>query len=304
MLLTLRIVSGGAKMGVAWVLISALFFSLGSFFGKVVTSTTDMSGVISSFSRFFIGAVMMFIYIIATKRSFKPNDFKPILTRGVFNGFEVILMTGALNYTTMTNANMLNMIYPVLVILFAPILLKEMIKKSTYVYLAAIMLGSYIIVNPSFGNINRGDLMGILSALAASISAISLKEANNKNEWHIIVFYVMLIGTIINIPFSLEYIINFDDSALIYVILSGFMGFSAQIFLTAGYKHVDSATGALVSTSRIVISAILGIVLLSEPLDLRIVIGMILIGGSLVGVSEFFSKKRKLATPDGKEEEE
>ncbi|HZJ99683.1 MAG TPA: DMT family transporter, partial [Tissierellaceae bacterium] len=191
-------------MGVALIFISALFFSLSSFFGKIVTNTTNMSGVITSFSRFFIGAVMMFIYMLATKKSFKPDDFKPILSRGVFNSFAIILMTGALNYTTMTNANMLNMTYPVLVILLAPILLKEKIKKSTYLYLAAIMLGSYIIADPTFGNINRGDLMGILSSLTASISVISLKDASNKNEGHVIVFYVMLIGTIINIPFSLH----------------------------------------------------------------------------------------------------
>ena len=286
-------------MGVVLVFISALFFSLSSFFGKIVTNTTNMSGVITSFSRFFIGAVMMFIYIIATKKSFKPNDFKPILSRGVFNSFAIMLMTGALNYTTMTNANMLNMTYPVLVILLAPIILKEKIKKSTYIYLVAIMLGSYIIADPSFGNINRGDLMGILSALTASISVISLKDASNKNEGHVIVFYVMLIGTIINLPFSLHDIINFDYSASIYVFIAGFIGFIAQIFLTEGYKYVDSATGALVSASRIVISAILGIVFIREPLNLRIVIGMILIGGSLVGVSGYFNKNRKMATPEG-----
>ena len=279
-------------MGVALIFISALFFSLSSFFGKIVTNMTNMSGVITSFSRFFIGAVMMFIYMLATKKSFKPDDFKPILSRGVFNSFAIILMTGALNYTTMTNANMLNMTYPVLVILLAPILLKEKIKKSTYLYLAAIMLGSYIIADPTFGNINRGDLMGILSSLTASISVISLKDASNKNEGHVIVFYVMLIGTIINIPFSIQDIMNFDYSASIYVFIAGFIGFIAQIFLTEGYKHVDSATGALVSASRIVISAILGIFLIGEPLNLRIVIGMLLIGGSLVGVSGYFDKKR------------
>ena len=194
----------------------------------------------------------------------------------------------------MTNANMLNMTYPVFVILLAPFILKEKIKKSTYFYLIAIMLGSYIIADPQFGIINKGDLMGFGSSIMAGVSVLSLKEASNKNEGYLIVFYVMLIGTAINIPFSLEYIMNFDYSALFIVVISGGLGFLAQVLLTEGYKFVDSSTGALLSSSRIVMSAIIGIILLGEPLDLRIIIGIMLIGGSLVGLSGYFEKKKGL----------
>ncbi len=279
-------------MGHILVLLSALFFSLSSYYGKIVTNITDMSGVITSFSRFLIGTIGMLIYILYKRKSFKPNDFKPIGIRAVFNSLAIISLSSALNYTTITNSNMLNMTYPVFVVLLAPLVLKETIKKSTYIYLVAIMFGSYVIANPSFGSINIGDLMSFVSAMLAGVSIVSLKQASNKNEGYLIVFYVMLIGTIINIPFSLEYIINFDYNGLIYVVLAGSMGFIAQILLTEGYKYVDSSTGSLLSSSRILMSAVIGIIFLGEPFDLRITLGMILIGGSLVGVSGYFDKKK------------
>ena len=65
-------------MGHILIVLSALFFSLSSYFGKIVTNTTDMSGVITSFSRFLIGTIMMFLYILISKKSFKANDFKPM----------------------------------------------------------------------------------------------------------------------------------------------------------------------------------------------------------------------------------
>jgi len=102
----------------------------------------------------------------------------------------------------------------------------------------------------------------------------------------------MVIGTIINIPFSLKYLMDFDYSGLFYVIISGPIGFLAQILLTEGYKFVDSSTGSLLSSSRIVMSAMLGIVLLGEPLNLKVVFGIILIGGSLVGLSGYFQGKK------------
>ena len=283
-------------MGHILVLLSALLFSLSSYFGKIVTNTTNMSGVITSFSRFFIGTILMFGYIIISKKTFKANRFKPIARRAIFNSFAIILMSSALNYTTMTNANMLNMTYPVFVILLAPLVLKEKIKKSTYFYLVAIMLGSYIIADPQFGSINKGDIMSFVSSIMAGVSVLSLKEASNENEGYLIVFYVMLIGTIVNIPFSINSIINFESSVLFFVIISGSIGFIAQIFLTEGYKYVDSSTGALLSSSRIVISAIMGIILLGEPLNLSIILGIILIGGSLVGISGYFHKKKGMDT--------
>lgn len=53
---------------------------------------------------------------------------------------------------------------------------------------------------------------------------------------------------------------------------------------------------SLLSSSRIV-NAIIGIILLGEPFDLRIIIGIILIGGSLVGLSGYFQKKKRLDIP-------
>lgn len=289
---------GEVELGITLVLISTFLFSLSSYLGKIVTNTTSMSGVITSFSRFFIGAVFMFIYMLATKKSFKPSGFRFIVGRSIFSSLGIIFVSAALNYTTITNANMLNMTYPIFVVLVAPILLKEKIKKSTYFYLVAMMLGSYIVADPQFGNINRGDLLGFVSAIFTGISILSLKEARKSNEGYLIVFYVMLIGTIINIPFSIRDIVNFDYSALSYVLISGVIGFLAQIFLTEGYKYVDSSIGSLVSSSRIVFSAILGVLFLNEPFNLRIILGILLIGGSLVGISGYLEKRKERRMTD------
>jgi len=280
-------------LGIILILLSALSFSLSSFFGKIVTNTTNMSGIIISLSRFVVGTIVMFTYIVATRRTFKAPDIKPIISRTVFNSFSIMLYSAALNYTTMTNANMLNMVSPVFVVLLSPYYLKEDVKKNSYIYLFTIMLGTYFVANPKFGSVNKGDLLSLLSSLTAAISIMDLTKARRKNEGYIIVFYVMALGTLINIPFSLDSILNFEASGLFWVIISGVFGVLGQIFFTMGYRYVDAATGALVSTSRIVISALLGVILLGEPLNLNIVLGMLLIGGSLVGLSGFFDRYRK-----------
>jgi drug/metabolite transporter (DMT)-like permease len=51
----------------------------------------------------------------------------------------------------------------------------------------------------------------------------------------------------------------------------------------------------MLSTSRIPLAAVIGYIFLSEPLNLRIIIGIILISASLIGISGFVDRKRKKA---------
>jgi drug/metabolite transporter (DMT)-like permease len=204
-----------------------------------------------------------------------------------------MLFSWALQYTTLTNVNMLHMTYPVFVILLVPFISKGRNKKSTYVYLSVVTLGTYLVSNPSFASINTGDAIALASAVVAAVAIIYLKEASKYNEGYLIVFYVMLIGTFFNLPFAYRDLASFELQGLIPVLLSALLGFLGQVFLTWGYKYVDAATGSMVSTSRIALAAVIGYFFLSEPLNLRIIIGITLITASLIGISGFFDKKRK-----------
>lgn len=282
-------------MGIVLILVSSFFFTLSSMFGKIVTSTTNMSGILSAFFRFSIGAILMFAYIMFKGKSFKSDNMKPMILRGIFNSLAMITFSLGFQYTTITNTNMLHMSYPVFVVLFAPYFTKEKIKKSSYLYLTIIMLGSYIVANPSFGYINIGDFFAFLSAVVGAFSILYLTIASRDNESYLIVFYVMLVGTLVNLPLVLRDFATFEMAGLLPALLSGICGILGQIFITLGYRYVDSATGSMVANSRIVMGAILGYIFLDETIDLRIIIGMILIIGALVGLSGYFSKNRKEA---------
>lgn len=255
---------------------------------------SDMSGVINSFSRFFIGTILMLTYILISKKSFKLKDKKPVLIRAIFNTSAIVLLSIATKYTTITNANLLHMTFPVFVILFTPYVLKEKIDKRNYIFLISSLLGSYIITNPNFSSINKGDALAFLSSILASISILALTLSRRENEGYIIVFYVMLIGTLINIPLAYKTIITFDMSAFTPVFLGGLCGVIGQVLLTEGYKYVDSSTGSLVSSSRIIITTIIGSLFLGEHISLRILLGMTLVMISLIGVSGFFDSKKKV----------
>lgn len=280
-------------MGVILVLSAAISFTFSTYFGKIVTNTTDMSGVITSFYRFFLGAVIMFAYILIKKKSFKATDIKPIIYRSGFNSLAIMLYSIAYAYTTMTNINMLHMTNPIFVVLLAPYFTKEKVDKKKYLYLIITMVGMYVVTNPSLGDINTGDVLALLSAVMASFSIMSLSNATKHNETYVILFYVMVIGTLLNLPLAYKDILSFEMIGLFPVFMSSLLGFLGQIFITFGFKYVDSSTGSLINTSRIVVAAIVGYVFLDEIITVRTLIGMISIIGSLVGLSGYFDKKGK-----------
>ena len=248
----------------------------------MVTMNSSMSGIVNSFSRFLLGTILMLIYIIIKKKSFKPNKFKHIFIRSAFNSISIMLFSLGFQYTTITNANMLQMTYPVFVLILAPIIYDDKIDRKSYLYLTIIMLGCYLVAFPNFTSINIADVYSILSAIAAAIGILSLKEASKSDEPYIIIFYVMLLATLINLPFVIKDLAMPETNVLFYVFLSALTGVLGQVFITTGYKYVDNATGAMVSTSRILIAAILGIILFSEPLNFRIILGGIIIIAALI----------------------
>jgi len=278
-------------MGVILILISAVFFVLGSFFGKMVINTTDMSAVVTTFIRMVLGFSIMGTYMIINKKSFVSNDWKPVLERAGLNGVSILMSSWALKYTTITNASILHMTYPVFVIVLAPYITKEENKLINYFYLVTIMIGIFTISQPSFNSVNIGDAASVISSIFSALSIFALIEAGKNNSSDIIVFYVMVVGALINFPFAFKDISNFEIGGLLYVSIAAISGFLGQVFLTLGYKYVDSATGSLVSTSRILIAAIMGTIFLNEPLTFNIIIGIILVSVALIGVSGFFQKK-------------
>ncbi|WP_138159911.1 DMT family transporter [Peptoniphilus catoniae] len=283
-----------ANIGVLYVLLSALFFAASSSFGKIITRNSELSGAMSSFSRFTVGTMIMFVYMVATKKSFKANKMKHIVFRAVSNSISILLFSIGFQFTTITNVNMLQMTYPVFVMILAPLLYKEKIAKKSYFYLVLVMLGCYLVAYPKFDNLNIGDVLGFLSAIAGAFSVLSLKNARKYDDTYIIIFYVFLIAMAINFPFALRDFpkLTADPFIIFNILMSGLAGFLGQIFITEGYKYVDNATGAMVSTSRIVIAAVMGYFIFNDPINLRIVIGGIIVIFALIGASGYFGRKR------------
>jgi len=197
----------------------------------------------------------------------------------------LILFFYSVQYTSVTNANMLNMTYPVLIFMLAPLLWKQKIKALAVFYLLLTMTGIYLVIRPDFSSIIPGDLLGLMSGIVAAFAVITLSMAREHDSTVIIVFYLMAIGFITNGLAMIPVFTLPEGIQYFHLVASGVFGAAGQVLLTMGYKSINAKTGSMISSSRIVFAALLGFLIFAEPLSFSIIAGGLMIVGAIIGVS-------------------
>jgi drug/metabolite transporter (DMT)-like permease len=271
--------------GIFSLLLAEFCFAAASVFAKVVTTSSSIPAIEITFFRFFIGVFISFYYIRRKKIPLRPNGWTLIIWRAVLSTLALILFFYSVQYTSVTNANMLNITYPVFIFIIAPLFWKQKIKKLAVACLAFVMIGIYLVIRPDFSSINPGDFLGLLSGIVAAFAVITLSMARKKESTAIIVFYLMAFGFLSNgllmapvfrLPQGLQYF---------HLIASGACGVVGQALLTSGYKSIHAKTGSMISSSRVVFATLLGFFIFSEPLTISIVVGGLMIIGAIIGTS-------------------
>jgi drug/metabolite transporter (DMT)-like permease len=275
----------GIYRGIILLMLAELCFAGATVFVKFATTGTDIPAIEASFFRFVLGFIITGIAMFKLKLSIVPNKTKLVIWRALLNTIALIFFFLSVKHTTLTNSNMLNMTYPAFIFLFTPFITKEKITLLQGFYLGLTILGIYLVIHPNFYNINIGDWYGLLSGIAAALAVMTLRMAREYDSTTLILFYLMAIGFVINGILLIPLFVMPNQKQFIEIIASAILGFAGQAFITSGYKHIEAARGSLVSSSRIIFSVILGILIFSESVSLRWIVGGTFILISLLGVS-------------------
>ena len=275
---------------------SSLAFTLSTVFGKIVVTISDVPAVEITFFRFIAGFAFMALYIPLTGRTFRANNMRYITSRGIFNSGAVILFFLALEYTTVTKTNLLNMTYPVFVFAIAGMINREKIRPVYYLYLILTVAGLMLVMAPDMkelrdGTVNAGDVIALASAVFAAFAITTLRQATKYDATHTILFYMLGIGTIINLPFAIPGFRVPHGAALMHTVLATVSSLAGQVFITIGFRDVEAAAGSLVQASRIIFSILLGVWIFNDPVTWKIITGAAIILVSLAGVGGIFTKQ-------------
>ncbi|RMF13529.1 MAG: DMT family transporter [Candidatus Dadabacteria bacterium] len=259
--------------GLALVVGSAIAFALATVVVKVLSRFDTPAPTIAA-GRFWIGAVGLSIwFLLRTGRLPWPRRPELVLGRAATNLVAVLLFYAAIARATITNANILNLTYPIFIALLAPLLLRERTSRRQLVAVAVGVAGVWTLIAPDFGGAGSvGDLIALACGFVSAFAVILLRAARQHDDADTIVWFVMVAGAAVLTP-QLRWLGIAAPHQVGLWVLAGILGVAGQLLITTGYRHVSALDGSIASTSRMLFAVLFGAWLLDEPLGVHIFFG-------------------------------
>lgn len=280
----------GKKLkGILAVLTSALLFYLATFFVKLGGAKTTADSILFLAARFWLGYWMLLLWYRLVKKvritDLKVVNRKWLWYRAFWNTVAVVFFYLAVVFGSVTNANILNMTYPVFVALFSIYLLREKTGFFSWTGILLSVAGAVLVsVNPKEEFLifsARGDLLALMSAITAGIAIVALKIIRHTDSTDSALFYNFRLGfwvSIVPVIYFLYASTTFSSfTALGFAILSGLSGVFGQAALTYGFRFVSAVEGSILSSTRLIFAVMIGYVFLQKEVTMYNLSGAFLI---------------------------
>lgn len=240
-------------------------------------------------SRCFVAVVFLYLtykFFMMKSASYREEkfDMKRTLVGGSICGLvftiAINLQQVSLIYTTAAKASFLTALY----IVFIPVIglffgRRPSVKIILCIFLA--MVGTYLLSIKGGLNINRGDLIVILSALVFAIHILLLtKYSTNTNAVLVslvqfaVCGVISLVGALVLEDISMDGILKSYVTILYVGILSSGVGFTIQLM---ALKDLEPVVASMICSLESVFGALFGWLILSQEMTEREIFGAIII---------------------------
>ena len=264
-------------------LLPPLFWAGNFVVGRAVLDNATPIGL--AFSRWLLALVFLLPFILkplwqqrdVIKKYFWELSLLAILSVAGFNTFAYI----ALQYTTATNATLLNSFIPIFILIISGLFFQESISSKQIIGVFVSLLGVVVILTRldqaviAQLSVNKGDLWMLVAALSWALYSLLLKYLRPKDlSAAPFLGILIIIGTIVLLP--VLWIDPFNEPAIVWnnsmilavVYIAIFPSIVANLAWNYGMKHIGAAKGGQFIHLMPFIGAILAILFLDETIQL------------------------------------
>lgn len=256
-------------------IVACLLFSIMGAAVKVALQSVPVYEAV--FFRSIISVVLVGSLIFVRKDSFIGNRPLLLLGRG-FAGFVALnLNFYAISKISLGDAAILNQTSPLFVALFSALFLGEKLSK-TLIALSLISFGGVaLIIKPTFAHFNYAYLVGLFGGIVAAIAYLTISHLHETDSSFTMAFYFTGISSLFTTPLMIHKAIFPQHTVLICLLIAGFTGAFAQLFITQAYKNEHASWVSPFSYSSVLFSFILGMIYFQEVPDWYSVLGSLIV---------------------------
>lgn len=217
------------------------------------------------FGRFLLGFLVVSIVMLVQKQRFRPKNYHYLLGRTIANTLAVFCFYKAVAVGTVSEANILNMTYPLFVAIFSWMFFKSQRDVFSVMVVIVAFVGVWLVLAPDDMSIHVGNIWGLSSGISAAAAIIYLNISRRYHDSQTILFVLFGLGAVLIFAFFHETLFWPDKREFGYLLACSVAGVAGQYLLTYGFLFVTAVEGSIISSSRILLAALLGPLLAGDP---------------------------------------
>ncbi|GAA6207382.1 DMT family transporter [Cognatishimia sp. WU-CL00825] len=262
-----------------WMSGAIVSFSTMAISGRIVAAELDTFEVMMY--RSFVGLLIICILTTAT------GNWKAITTqnlgthalRNIFHFIGQNLWFFALGLMPLAQLFALEFTTPIWVLLLSPLLLRSPLRPIALLAAVIAFIGILIVARPGSAPLGLGFIIAASCAIFFALTFIFTKRLTQSHSTVCILFYLTLMQAgfgVIAAGYDLN-ITRPSATMLPYVILIGLAGLLAHFCITNALKIAPASVVAPFDFVRLPVIAVVGAMFFSEPLDIYVLFGAVLI---------------------------
>ncbi|WP_300465158.1 DMT family transporter [Desulfobacula sp.] len=217
------------------------------------------------FARFLLGFMSVLILMAITKKKLKVKKKRYLIGRTVGNCVAVYCFFKGVEVTSVAQANILNMTYPLFITLFSWIFLKEQRDAIAVIIVILAFTGVWLILAPEKMSFHLNSLWALASGISAAIAIMYLNLSRRVHDTETTLFFLFGLGLVIIsiVFFNKIHIPQWIE--LKYLVYCSLVSIAGQYLITLGFKYVTAIEGGIISSTRILLAAVLGPFIAMDP---------------------------------------
>jgi len=249
----------------------AIFGSAFCFYlATVIIKWSGMAGLtidssLFTFARFIVGFATVLMVMGIRQRKIKIVKKRYLIGRAIGNCTAVYCFFKGVELTSVAEANILNMTYPLFIALFSWIFLKTQRDFVAILIVIMAFAGVWLILSPNKMAFDYNSLWALASGISAAVAMMFLNLSRQVHDTQTTLFFMFGLGTLIVFCLFFDQMRIPSLAELNYLFWCSAIAIAGQYLLTTGFKYVTAVEGGIISSTRILLAALLGPLIAMDP---------------------------------------
>ena len=249
----------------------AIFGSAFCFYlATVIIKWSSMAGLkidssLFTFARFSVGFATVLLVMGIGRYKIKIVKKHFLIGRALGNCTAVYCFFKGVELTSVAQANILNMTYPLFIAIFSWVIFKAQRDLVAIFMVLIAFAGVWLILAPTRMAFDYNSMWGLGSGISAAVAIIYLNLSRQVHDTHTTLFFMFGLGTVVVFCLFYDQMRIPSLAEFYYLFWCSGVAIAGQYLFTVGFKYVTAIEGGIISSTRILLAAMLGPFIATDP---------------------------------------